>query len=77
MATLSVSDNGPGISAAIADRLFEAFAGTKEVKGMGIGLSICRTIIENHGGKIWADPEVTEGATFRFTLPAGDRTVAT
>lgn len=75
MAMLSVSDNGPGISAAIADRVFEAFVSTKGVKGMGIGLSICRTIIENHGGKIWADTDATTGATFRFTLPPVDRAV--
>lgn len=66
---LSVSDNGPGISIEIADRVFEAFVSTKGVKGMGIGLSICRTIIENHGGKIWVDSSVPRGATFRFTLP--------
>lgn len=77
MAMLSVSDNGPGISAAIADRVFEAFVSTKGVKGMGIGLSICRTIIENHGGKIWADPDATTGATFSFTLPSVERAVAT
>jgi two-component system sensor kinase FixL len=76
MAMLSVSDNGPGISAAIADRVFEAFISTKGVKGMGIGLSICRTIIENHGGKIWADSDATTGATFRITLPTVDQAVA-
>ena len=72
MATLSVSDNGQGISAAIAGTVFEAFISTKELKGMRIGLSIGDTIIENHGSKIWADPEVTTGATFRRTLPAVD-----
>lgn len=76
MAVLSVSDNGPGISAAIADRVFEAFASTKGVKGMGIGLSICRTIVENHGGKIWADPDATTGATFCLKLPSVDQAVA-
>lgn len=76
MAMLSVSDNGPGISAAIAGRVFEAFISTKGVKGMGIGLSICRTIIENHGGKIWADPDATTGATFHLTLPLVDQAAA-
>ena len=76
MAMLSVSDNGPGISVEVADRLFEPFVSTKGVKGMGIGLSICRTIIESHGGKIWADPGAGTGATFRFTLPSRDREVA-
>lgn len=70
MATLSVSDNGPGISAEVAERLFEPFVSTKGVKGMGIGLSICRTIIESHGGKIWVEPDAGSGATFRFTLPS-------
>jgi PAS domain S-box-containing protein len=69
MAMLSVSDNGPGISADVAGRLFESFVSTKGVKGMGIGLSICRTIVENHGGKIWVDPDSGTGATFHFTLP--------
>ena len=77
MAMLSVVDNGPGVSDAIADRVFEAFVSTKGVKGMGIGLSICRTIIENHGGKIWADKDVRTGAKFRFTLPTVDRKVTT
>jgi len=69
MAMVSVSDSGPGISAEVAGRLFEPFVSTKGVKGMGIGLSICRTIIEGHGGKIWADLDAGTGATFRFTLP--------
>ncbi|MEG3176102.1 ATP-binding protein [Sphingomonas sp. RB3P16] len=73
MAILSVSDNGPGINADVVDRIFEAFVSTKGVKGMGIGLSICRTIIESHGGKLWADPKGAIGATFRFTLPAVGR----
>jgi PAS domain S-box-containing protein len=75
MATLSVSDNGPGIKPEVADRLFEPFVSTKGVKGMGIGLSICRTIIESHGGKIWVDPNRGTGATFRFTLPSRDLAV--
>lgn len=77
MATVSVSDNGPGISATVAERIFEAFISTKGTKGMGIGLSICRTIIENHGGKIWVDPDQATGATFRFTLPSVDQVVST
>ena len=76
MAVLSVSDNGPGISAEIADRVFEAFVSTKGVKGMGIGLSICRTIVENHGGKISVDPDTTTGATFCLKLPSVEQTVA-
>jgi two-component system sensor kinase FixL len=70
MAMLSVSDTGPGISPEVADRLFEAFVSTKGVQGMGVGLSICRTIIERHGGRIWLDPNTEAGATFRVTIPA-------
>lgn len=77
MAMLTVSDNGPGVSSEVAHRLFEPFVSTKGVKGMGVGLSICRTIIEAHGGKIWADQNVGTGATFHFTLPALDPGLAT
>jgi two-component system sensor kinase FixL len=69
MAMVSVSDNGPGISAEVVGRLFDPFVSTKGVKGMGVGLSICRTIVEGQGGKIWADQHPVRGATFRFTLP--------
>jgi len=67
-----VSDSGPGIPAADVSRLFEAFYSTKE-DGMGMGLPICRSIIENHGGRIWAKPAAPDspvaGATIFFTLP--------
>lgn len=66
---VSISDNGPGISSAVCERLFEPFVTTKGIHGMGIGLSVSRTIIEDHGGKIWADNNAERGATFRFTLP--------
>lgn len=69
MAVVVVSDNGAGISPDVAGTLFEPFVSTKGVLGMGVGLSVCRTIIEGHGGKIWADPEVATGATFLFSLP--------
>jgi two-component system sensor kinase FixL len=69
MVMVSVADNGPGIAAAVAGRLFEPFISTKGLKGMGVGLSICRTIVEGHGGKIWVDDDAGFGATFRFTLP--------
>jgi PAS domain S-box-containing protein len=69
---VSVSDSGPGIPAAALPRLFEAFYSTKE-DGMGMGLPICRSIIENHGGRIWAKPAAPDspvaGATILFTLP--------
>jgi C4-dicarboxylate-specific signal transduction histidine kinase len=66
---LSVKDTGPGIAPAILEKLFTPFTTTKQT-GMGVGLSICRTIIEAHGGKIWADSTFGEGATFHFTIKA-------
>jgi two-component system sensor kinase FixL len=65
---ISVADTGSGIAPEIANKLFGAFVSTKQ-EGMGVGLSICKAIIENHGGRIWHDASVTNGATFRFTLP--------
>jgi two-component system sensor kinase FixL len=65
-----VSDTGPGISPSLAERLFNPFVTTKKT-GMGVGLSICRTIIDAHGGRIWIEETPGGGATFAFTLPAG------
>jgi signal transduction histidine kinase len=65
---VSVTDCGVGISAENADRLFNAFFTTKS-SGMGMGLSICRSIMEGHGGRLWATANVPHGATFQFTLP--------
>jgi len=65
---LSVRDSGPGIDPENAAKLFEAFYTTK-VKGMGVGLSISRSIIESHAGRLWAMPNDGPGATFSFTVP--------
>jgi signal transduction histidine kinase len=67
-ARVTVTDCGVGFSADDADRLFNTFFTTKS-SGMGMGLSICRSIIELHGGRIWAEANVPRGATIRFTLP--------
>jgi two-component system sensor kinase FixL len=64
-----VSDTGPGIDPAVASQLFQPFVTTK-AQGMGVGLSISRTIVEAHGGRIWADANADGGATFHFTIRA-------
>ena len=69
---VTVADSGAGIGADMADRLFQAFATTKD-DGMGLGLSICRTIVEAHGGRIWATPSPAGGAAFHFTLELVDQ----
>ena len=68
-ALVAVRDSGPGLDLKSVDRLFEAFYTTK-VQGMGIGLAICRSIIEGHGGRLWASANAPCGAIFQFTLPA-------
>jgi PAS domain S-box-containing protein len=72
---VSVTDCGVGISAENADRLFNAFFTTKS-GGMGMGLSICRSIIEAHGGRLWTTANVPNGATFQFTLPVNADTAS-
>ena len=66
---VAVRDSGPGIDPGHLDRVFEPFYTTK-ASGVGMGLSICRSIIEAHGGRLWAEPNEPRGAVFQFTLPA-------
>ncbi len=63
-----VRDSGPGLDPATSDRLFDTFFTTKE-DGMGLGLAISRSIVEAHGGQLWADSQPGKGATFYFNLP--------
>ncbi|GAA0548919.1 C4-dicarboxylate-specific signal transduction histidine kinase [Rhizomicrobium palustre] len=65
----SITDTGPGLPEDVANRLFQPFTSTKK-DGLGIGLSICRAIIEDHHGMIWAEPNPSGGTIFRFRLPA-------
>jgi signal transduction histidine kinase len=73
-ATISVHDHGSGLDDAQRERLFEAFYTTKP-HGMGMGLAISRSIVEAHGGRLWAEPSDGTGATFCFSLPAATPTV--
>jgi len=70
-ALVSVSDTGPGLSQDVAASLFQPFVTTKE-DGLGIGLSICRTIVEAHGGKLWMEPNPGGGTVFQFRLPIAE-----
>lgn len=69
---VSVTDGGPGIDGELAERIFDAFFTTKR-EGMGMGLSICRSIVNAHGGRIWMEPGAEGGTTFNFTLPVRER----
>jgi len=66
---VAVRDSGPGLAPGTLDHVFEAFHTTKP-GGLGLGLSICRSIIEAHGGRLWASANVSRGAIFQFTVPA-------
>ena len=71
---VAVEDSGPGIEPESSDRLFDAFYTTK-LAGMGMGLSLCRSIVQAHGGRVWATANPSQGATFQFTLPVQRETV--
>jgi two-component system sensor kinase FixL len=71
MVEVSVTDTGSGIAPEIAEKLFQPFVTTKP-QGMGVGLSISRTIVEAHGGKLWAEPNAGGGTVFRLTLLTGE-----
>jgi C4-dicarboxylate-specific signal transduction histidine kinase len=68
---VAVRDSGPGLDAKGFVHLFDAFYTTKP-SGMGMGLSICRSIIQAHGGRVWATANVPQGAVIQFTLPVGE-----
>ncbi len=69
---VTIKDSGTGIEEAIRNRIFDPLFTTKPT-GMGMGLSICRSIIEAHGGRLWASPSTPHGTDFQFTIPSADR----
>ncbi len=70
--TVTVADTGPGLSPEALEKVFERFYTTK-ANGMGVGLAICRSIIETHGGRLWASHNDPHGAVFQLSLPSGSR----
>jgi two-component system sensor histidine kinase KdpD len=73
---VEVADRGPGVAPADAERIFDKFFRVREGEGggAGLGLTICRGIIEAHGGRIWVQARAGGGAAFRFTIPLGEAT---
>jgi signal transduction histidine kinase len=67
---ITVKDTGAGLDPDVAQKMFQPFFTTKP-DGLGIGLSICRSIVEGHGGRLWAAPRAPYGADIRFTVPIG------
>jgi C4-dicarboxylate-specific signal transduction histidine kinase len=65
---VAVEDNGMGLDSAVAERMFQPFFTTKP-DGLGMGLAICRSIVEAHGGRLWVSPRAPHGADVRFTVP--------
>jgi len=71
--TISVEDRGPGVRGAHRERIFDIFArahADEDAPGSGVGLAICRKVVERHGGRIWVEDRPGGGSAFRFTLPA-------
>ncbi len=68
---VSVRDSGIGLAGKPVEQIFETFYTTKP-DGLGMGLSICRSIVEGYGGRLWAEANEGPGATFLFTIPVGD-----
>ena len=71
---VTIRDSGIGIQEAIRHRIFDPLFTTKPT-GMGMGLSICRSIVESHGGRLWASPGTTHGTDFQFTIPMASRPI--
>jgi hypothetical protein len=69
---VTVRDSGPGIDPEHLERVFDSFYTTKP-SGMGLGLSICHSIVDAHGGRLWADANEPRGAVFQFTLPDAEQ----
>jgi signal transduction histidine kinase len=69
---VAVRDSGPGIDPEHLERVFKAFYTTKS-SGVGMGLSVCRSIIDAHGGRLWAEANEPRGAAFQFTLPSAEK----
>jgi two-component system sensor kinase FixL len=74
MVEIGVADTGPGLAPEVRANLFRPFVTTKD-SGMGVGLSICRSIVETHGGRLWAEDNPGGGTVFRFTLPRASKAV--
>jgi signal transduction histidine kinase len=70
-----IRDTGTGLDPGKVDRIFDAFFTTK-LEGMGMGLSICRSIVEAHGGRLWASPNQPYGSIFHFTMPVMTKGIA-